>query len=428
MFTTAQLISIAVFVIVMILVISEKIHRAVAALLGAVALIVLGVIDWDTGIGHIDFNTIGVLLGMMLFVSVVKESGLFEYAAIKAAKIAKGKPWAIMVAFMIITAVLSALLDNVTTVLLVGPMTLIVCDLLEINPVPYFMTEVFASNIGGTATLIGDPPNIMIGSSAGFSFADFIMVDTPCVIITMIVVIFCFKFAFGRNLNVSEENRKKILDLDPNDYIRDRSLFIKSLVMIAVVVFLFMTHGIFHLESCIIALGAAGIMVVISKADLEMCVFGIEWTTIGFFCGLFMVVGGMAETGVIAMMAEGIVAICGGNPLVMMLVILWASAIISAILDNIPFVATMIPVILTIAEGGQIDVLPLWWALSLGACLGGNGTLIGASANVVLCSIAGKNGHPISFIQFTKYGFPVMILTIVVATVYMFLRYGLAML
>ena len=276
MFTSAQLISIAVFVIVMVLVVSEKIHRAVAALLGAVALIVLGVIDWDTAIGHVDFNTIGVLLGMMLFVSVVKESGLFEFAAIKAAKIAKGKPWAIMVAFMLITAVLSALLDNVTTVLLVGPMTLIVCDLLEINPVPYFLTEIFASNIGGTSTLIGDPPNIMIGSSAGFSFADFIMVDTPCVIITMIVVIFCFKFAFGRNLNVSEENRKKILDLDPNDYIRDRSLFKKSLVMIAVVVVLFMAHGVLHLESCIIALGVAGIMVVISKADLEMCVFGIE--------------------------------------------------------------------------------------------------------------------------------------------------------
>lgn len=427
MFTTAQLISIAVFVIVMILVISEKIHRAVAALLGAMALIVLGVIDWETGIHHVDFETIGVLLGMMLFVSVVKESGLFEFAAIKAAKMAKGKPWAIMVAFMVITAMLSALLDNVTTVLLVGPMTMIVCDLLDINPVPYFLVEVFASNIGGTATLIGDPPNIMIGSAAPFSFADFVMVDTPASILCMIVVIFAFKFVFGRKLNVTEENRAKVLDLNPNDYIRDRGLFIKSLVMIVVVVALFMLHGTLHLDSCVIALGVAGVMVVIAKADLEMCVFGIEWTTIGFFCGLFIVVGGMAETGVIAMMAEGIVAICGGNPLVMMLVILWASGIISAILDNIPFCATMIPVIQTIEATGEIDVIPLWWALSLGACLGGNGTLIGASANVVLCSIAGKNGHPISFMEFTKYGFPVMILTLIVATGYMFVRYGLAM-
>lgn len=427
MFTTAQLISIAVFVIVMILVISEKIHRAVAALLGAMALIVLGVIDWETGIHHVDFETIGVLLGMMLFVSVVKESGLFEFAAIKAAKMAKGKPWAIMVAFMVITALLSALLDNVTTVLLVGPMTMIVCDLLDINPVPYFLVEVFASNIGGTATLIGDPPNIMIGSAAPFSFADFVMVDTPASILCMIVVIFAFKFVFGRKLNVTEENRAKVLDLNPNDYIRDRGLFTKSLVMIVVVVALFMLHGTLHLDSCVIALGVAGVMVVIAKADLEMCVFGIEWTTIGFFCGLFIVVGGMAETGVIAMMAEGIVAICGGNPLVMMLVILWASGIISAILDNIPFCATMIPVIQTIEATGEIDVIPLWWALSLGACLGGNGTLIGASANVVLCSIAGKNGHPISFMEFTKYGFPVMILTLIVATGYMFVRYGLAM-
>lgn len=427
MFTTAQLISIAVFVIVMILVISEKIHRAVAALLGAMALIVLGVIDWETGIHHVDFETIGVLLGMMLFVSVVKESGLFEFAAIKAAKMAKGKPWAIMVAFMIITACLSALLDNVTTVLLVGPMTMIVCDLLDINPVPYFLVEVFASNIGGTATLIGDPPNIMIGSAAPFSFADFVMVDTPASILCMIVIIFAFKFVFGRKLNVTEENRAKVLDLNPNDYIRDRALFTKSLVMIVVVVALFMLHGTLHLDSCVIALGVAGVMVVIAKADLEMCVFGIEWTTIGFFCGLFIVVGGMAETGVIAMMAEGIVAICGGNPLVMMLVILWASGIISAILDNIPFCATMIPVIQTIEATGEIDVIPLWWALSLGACLGGNGTLIGASANVVLCSIAGKNGHPVSFMEFTKYGFPVMILTLIVATGYMFVRYGLAM-
>lgn len=427
MFTTAQLISIAVFVIVMILVISEKIHRTVAALLGAMALIVLGVIDWETGIHHVDFETIGVLLGMMLFVSVVKESGLFEFAAIKAAKMAKGKPWAIMVAFMIITAALSALLDNVTTVLLVGPMTLIVCDLLEINPVPYFLVEVFASNIGGTATLIGDPPNIMIGSAAPFSFADFVMVDTPAAILCLIVSIFAFKFVFGRKLDVTEENRKKVLDLNPADYIRDRALFKKSLVMIVVVVALFMLHGTLHLDSCVIALGVAGVMVVLGKADLEMCVFGIEWTTILFFCGLFIVVGGMAETGVIAMMAEGIVAICGGSPLVMMLVILWASGIISAILDNIPFCATMIPVIQTIEAGGEIDVIPLWWALSLGACLGGNGTLIGASANVVLCSIAGKNGHPISFMEFTKYGFPVMILTLIVATGYMFVRYGLAM-
>ena len=426
MFTTAQIISIVVFVVVMAIVASEKIHRCLVALAGAVVLIVVGVISYDIGIESIDFNTIGVLLGMMLFVSVVKESGLFEFAAIKAAKIAKGNPWRIMMAFMIITAVLSALLDNVTTVLLVGPMTLVVCDLLEINPVPFFITEILSSNIGGTATLIGDPPNIMIGSAANYSFADFVMVDTPAVILVMIVSIFCFKFIFGRGLHVDAEHAAKIEALEPNDYIRDRGLFIKSLVMIGVVVVLFMVHGALGLESCVIALGAAATIMLISKADLEQCVFGVEWTTIGFFCGLFMVVGAMEHTGVITMLAEAIMDLCGGNLLVMMLVILWASAVISAILDNIPFVATMIPVIIAIEATG-VEVTPLWWALSLGACLGGNGTLIGASANVVLTSISGKNGHPISFMQFTKYGFPVMIMTVAVAMVYMMVRYGIAL-
>ncbi|MBO4365818.1 MAG: ArsB/NhaD family transporter [Eggerthellaceae bacterium] len=426
MFTTAQIISIVVFVVVMAIVASEKLHRCLVALMGAVVLIVLQVITYDIGIESIDFNTIGVLLGMMLFVSVVKESGLFEFAAIKAAKIAKGNPWRIMVAFMIITAVLSALLDNVTTVLLVGPMTLVVCDLLEINPVPFFITEILSSNIGGTATLIGDPPNIMIGSAAHYSFADFVAVDTPCVLLVMVVSIFCFKFIFGRGLHVDAEHAAKIEALEPNDYIRDRGLFIKSLVMIGIVVVLFMVHGALGLESCVIALGAASIIMLISKADLEHCVFGVEWTTIGFFCGLFMVVGAMEHTGVITMLANWLMDLCQGNPLVMMLVILWASAVISAILDNIPFVATMIPVIIAIEATG-IDVMPLWWALSLGACLGGNGTLIGASANVVLTSISGKNGHPISFMQFTKYGFPVMIMTVAVAMVYMMLRFGIGM-
>lgn len=427
MFTTPQIISIVVFVVVMAIVASEKIHRCLVALAGAMVLIIAGVIDFNIGIGHIDFNTIGVLLGMMLFVSVVKESGLFEFTAIKAAKLAKGDPWRIMVAFMLITAVLSALLDNVTTVLLVGPMTLVVCDLLEIDPVPFFITEILSSNIGGTATLIGDPPNIMIGSAADLSFFDFVMVDAPAVVLVMIVSIVCFKFIFGRHLEVDAEHAAKIQELRSNDYIRDRGLFNKSLVMIALVVVLFMAHGALHLESCVIALSAACIMMLISKADLELCVFSVEWTTIGFFCGLFMVVGGMVETGVIGMLAQTIMSLTADNPLAMMLIILWASAVISAVLDNIPFVATMIPVIIAIEATG-VDVVPLWWALSLGACLGGNGTLIGASANVVLTSISGKNGHPITFMQFTKIGFPVMLMTVAVAMVYMMVRYGIAML
>lgn len=423
MFTTAQIISIIVFVGVMVLVASEKVHRCVAALAGALILIITGVISFDTGISHIDFNTIGVLLGMMLFVSVVKESGLFEYAAIAAAKRAKGDPWRIMVAFILITAVLSAFLDNVTTVLLVGPMTLVVCRLLEINPVPYFVTEIMASNIGGTATLIGDPPNIMIGSKAGLTFFDFIANDTPAVIIILVVVIIAFKFIYGRKLDSSEEDRLKVMALEPKDHIRDLALFKKSLVMIAIVIVGFMLHGQLGLDSSVIALSAACIMLLIGKADLELSVFSVEWTTIGFFCGLFMVVGALSETGVIAMLAQWLMSITNDNPLALMLVILWASAIISAILDNIPFVATMIPIITAIGATG-VDVSSLWWALSLGACLGGNGTLIGASANVVLSSISTKEGYPITFMDFTKEGMPIMLLTVAVATVYCVVRYA----
>ena len=427
MFTTAQIIAIVVFIAVMVLVASEKVHRCLAALAGALILIITGVIDFNTGISHIDFNTIGVLLGMMLFVSVVKESGLFEFMAIKTAKIAQGDPWKIMVGFILITALLSALLDNVTTVLLVGPMTLVVCNMLEINPVPYFMVEIFASNIGGTSTLIGDPPNIMIGSAAGLSFFDFIQVDFPGIVFVLIVTIFAFKFIYARRMSVDEEHRRAIMKLDPKDYIKDLSLFRKSIAMVGVVVVFFMFHGQLGLESSVIALSAACIMLLIGGADLELSVFSVEWTTIGFFCGLFMVVGALDETGVIGMLAQWIMDVTADNPLAMMLDIMWASAFISAVLDNIPFVATMIPVIAAIGATGM-DVAPMWWALSMGACLGGNGTLIGASANVVLTSISSKEGYPISFMQFTKVGFPVMILTMVVATIYMFLRYGLAML
>lgn len=426
MFTQPQIIAIVVFVGVMTLVATEKVHRCLAALAGALILVATGVISFDTGISHIDFNTIGVLLGMMLFVSVIKESGLFEYTALKAAQIAKGDPWRIMVAFILITAVLSALLDNVTTVLLVGPMTLVVCRMLEINPIPFFLTEIMASNIGGTATLIGDPPNIMIGSAANLTFFDFVANDAPAVVVILVVVILAFRFMYGRNMGVDETHRAAIMKLNPKEKIRDLGLFRKSLVMIALVVVFFMVHGQLGLESSVIALSAACIMMLIGRADLELSVFNVEWTTIGFFCALFMVVGALSETGVITMLAEWIMDITNDNPLAMMIVILWASAIISAVLDNIPFVATMIPVITAIGMTG-VDVVPLWWALSLGACLGGNGTLIGASANVVLSSISTKEGYPISFMDFTKVGFPVMILTVAVATIYCLIRYGLPM-
>lgn len=422
MLSAAQIISIVVFVAVMALVVSEKIHRALAALLGAVVLLVIGIIDFSAGMESIDFNTLGVLCGMMMFVAIVKESGLFEFVAIKSAKACKGNPWLIMIAFAVITAVFSAFLDNVTTVLLIGPMTIMLCKTLDINPVPFLLVEIIMSNIGGTATLIGDPPNIMIGSEAGLSFAQFIMVNAPIVVVIMVVLLVIFRFMYGRHLAVDEKNRLNIMELSAEDAIIDKALFHKSVVMIVLVAIAFMLHGVFNLETSVIALTAAAVIILISGRDIEVAIEGIEWGTIGFFLGLFMVVGGMEHTGVIEMLGSAIVDATGGNVVLMMIVILWASAILSSILDNIPFVATMIPIIM-VMEASGIDVYPLWWALSLGACLGGNGTLVGASANVVLSGIANKEGYNITFMSFTKVAFPLMLVTVALSTIYLLILF-----
>ena len=420
--TPEQIISIAVFVIVMAFIVSEKIHRTTAALAGAALLFVLGILDFDTGMSHIDFNTLAVLTGMMLFVAVVKQSGLFEYLAYKAAKMAKGDPWIIMVAFVVITAVCSAFLDNVTTVLLIAPMTFMICKVLEQSPVPFFMTQILASNVGGTATLIGDPPNIMIGSSAGITFFDFVNYDGIICLIILVVFIGLFYFMYGKKMHASDEQKAVIMALDEKSVIKDSGLMKKSVFMIFVVAVCFMLHGQLHLESGVIALSAAAIMLLIGKQDIEETILGVEWTTIGFFAGLFIVVGGMAETGVITMLANWMMDVTGGDMILCMILILWASAIISSILDNIPFTATMIPILLTMEASGM-DVWPLWWALSLGACLGGNGTLIGASANVVLSGISNREGYPITFIDFLKVGFPLMIVSVALSSIYLMVRF-----
>ncbi len=420
--TTAQIISIVIFVVVMAFIISEKVHRTTAALAGAVALILTGIISFDTGVSHIDFGTLGVLVGMMIFVAVVKNSGIFEYLAIRAAKIAKGNPWMIMVLFCLITAVLSAFLDNVTTVLLIGPVTYTVCKMLEISPVPFFITEIVASNVGGTATLIGDPPNIMIGSATGLTFFDFLAVDGPAVLVILTVCMALFYFMYGRKMGVSAERQQSILGLHAHEAIKNPALFKKSIVMTLLVALAFVLHGTFHIEPSVVALAAAAIMLIIGKADVEHTLLDVEWATIGFFAGLFVVVGGLAETGVIEMMAYALIDLTGGDMMITIIVLVWASAIISSFLDNIPLVATLIPIIQTMATTG-IDVMPLWWAVSLGACIGGIGTLIGASANVVLAGISGRYGHPITFMEYTKVGFPLMIIFTAISCVYLVLRF-----
>lgn len=416
--TVMQIIALSVFVITMGLIISERIHRATAALLGAVVLMLCGTITFDSAMGYEDFNTLGLLIGMMLFVGVVKESGLFEYLAVKAARAAKGDPWKVMVALVLITALLSALLDNVTTILLVGPVTLTICALLDVNPIPYFIAEMMASNIGGTATLIGDPPNIMIGSAANLDFLDFVRFDTPAVLMVLLVTLVCFRFIYGRRMQVAPENRQKVMDLDPTDCIRDAKLLRRGVVMSVVVVAGFMMHGAIGVESSVVALSAAAIMLLIGGQDLEKVILSVEWSSIGFFAGLFIVVGALQETGLVGMFANWLMGITGGQMVLTMLVVLWASALASSVLDNIPLVATMIPVIAAMQTSG-VDVTPLWWALSLGACLGGTGTLIGASANIVLAGISERHGYRITFMSYLKVGFPLMLISIVVCTVYL---------
>lgn len=417
-----QIIAISIFLLVMIAIISEKVNRAVAAVAGALLMLIFNIVSFENGLKHIDFNTIGVLIGMMLFVSVVKNSGLFEYIAIFSAKKSKGDPWKIMLCFMVLTAILSAILDNVTTVLLIGPMTIVITQILKINPTPFLITQILASNIGGTSTLIGDPPNIMIGSAANLSFMDFVVNLGPIVIIILFATIICFKFVFKKHLVVEAIYKEEILSLDENKAIKDKSLLIKSIIMMIFILLGFALHNIILIESSVVALTGATIMIFIGKQDVDEILSSIEWSTIAFFGGLFIVVGGLVEVDIINFIAEYLINATKGHLIITMLVILWLSAIISSFLDNIPFVATLIPLILTMQSQG-VDVTPIWWATSLGACLGGNGTLIGASANIVLSNIGQKNGYPITFKEYFKIGFPLMILSIIISTIYLVIRF-----
>ncbi len=419
---TKLIIAVAIFILVMAAIISEKVNRAVVAMAGALLMIIFNILTVETGIHHIDFNTIGVLVGMMIFVAVVKNSGLFEYIAILSAKKAKGDPWKIMLLFMLITAILSAILDNVTTVLLIGPMTIVITQILKIDATPFLITQILASNIGGTSTLIGDPPNIMIGSAAGLSFMDFVINLGPIIVVIMFVTIVAFKFMYQKNLYVDNQYKEDILNLDENKAIKDMVLLKKSLVIMFFILLGFMLHNIIKVESSVVALTGATTMLLIGNQDIDEILSEIEWSTIVFFAGLFVIVGGLVEVGLIGTMSNTIINATEGQMVLTMIMILWLSAIISSFLDNIPFVATLIPLILTM-QGQGIDVMPLWWATSLGACLGGNGTLIGASANIVLSNVGHKNGYPITFRHYIKIGFPLMILSIIISTGYLLIRF-----
>lgn len=423
LFASATAIPITIFLVIYGIIISEKINRTAISLFGAIVMIILGILNQEQAIEHIDFNTIGLLVGMMIIVNILKRTGVFEYLAIRAAKKAKGDPWKILVLFAIITALSSAFLDNVTTILLIVPVTLVITDTLDTNPIPFMFTEILIANIGGTATLIGDPPNIMIGSATGLGFVDFLVNLAPVVIVISFVVLFLLKLIYKDFLKAKDENKQKIMKMDESITIKDKLLLKKSLIVLFLTILGFMVHAQFHLESATVALGGAALLLVISKIDPEEILFEVEWTTIFFFMGLFILVGSLVEVGVIDNLAKKMLELTKGNLFVTTLTILWVSAIASAFLDNIPFVATMIPLIKAMTASGQLDANPLWWALALGACLGGNGTIIGASANVIVTGIMAREGRPVSFMSFMRIGFPMMIVSIIISTIYLILFY-----
>ena len=420
-------VAVAIFVAAYALIISEKVHRTIVGIVGAMLMIIFGIISQETAIHHIDFNTLGLLMGMMIIVNITSETGLFNFLAIWSAKKVKAQPVKLLVALSLLTAVCSALLDNVTTVLLTVPITFNIAAQLKVDVKPFLMAQIISSNIGGTATLVGDPPNIMIGSAVGLNFMDFIYNLTPPAIFIFAVTIAIMLIMYGSKLHTQQELQDKVMRLNEYSQITDPVLLKKCLGVLAVTMSMFVMHGALHLETATAALTGAGLLLLVTYSHNEEMIAKIlskiEWLAIFFFAGLFVLVGALVETGVIKMLAAEAIKVTNGSVPATAILILWMSAIASAFIDNIPFVATLIPLIKDMGEMGLSNLEPMWWSLALGACLGGNGTLIGASANVVVASMAAQRGKPISFISFMKTAFPLMILSIIISTAYVWFRY-----
>ena len=418
--------AISIFLFSYFFIITEKIPRAVVAVFGATLLIVFGVLNQETAIHHIDWNTLGLLIGMMVIVDLTRRSGIFTFLAIWVSKKVKGDPLLLMLSLSLLTAFLSALLDNVTTVLLIVPVVISIADQLEVDPIPFLFSQIILSNIGGTATLIGDPPNIIIAGQTGLSFLDFIIHLAPVVLIITPVTLYIFYLMYRRKLVTKDALRSKLLVQNEWEHIKDYALLKKSLLVLSLVILAFTLHSVLHLQTATIALCGAMLLMIWTHEEPEEVFLAIEWPTLFFFAGLFVLVGGLIEVGVLDRLAEWSMSLTEGDPLLMAMLILFISAILSSFLDNIPFVATMIPLIKKLALLSQFSpaqTQPLWWALALGACLGGNGTIVGASANLIVIGIAEKNGIKIRYMQFLKVGFPIMLLSVAIAAVYLLIRY-----
>ena len=421
--------SIAVFAGAYLAIATEWVHRVKAALVGAGLMLLIGASDGHTAFFSeetgVDWNVIFLLLGMMVIVSVVKQTGVFEYLAVWAAKRALGRPYRVLVLLCTITAVASAALDNVTTVLLVAPVTLLVCDRIGVRPEGFLIAEVLASNIGGTATLIGDPPNIIIASRADLSFNDFLVNLAPIAVILMAVFLVLARWLFRSSFAYDPERAAAVMDLDERAAIRDHRLLLRCLLVLAGVLVGFSLHTVLHVDPSVVALLGAGALVLVSGTSSEEFLEDVEWETLVFFAGLFIMVGSLVNVGVIEYLGEQAVEAVDGRYFLASTGLLFGSAAISGIVDNIPYVATMSPLVddLVQSGGGTPQANALWWALALGADLGGNATAVGASANVVVTGIAARSGHPISFWHFTKYGLVVTAVTITLSWPYLWLRY-----
>ncbi len=433
--SSPALLSTIIFVVVYAFIATERIHKTKAALAGAALMLVLGIIDQhtalhgayiektETRIEGVDWNTILLLIGMMVIVNITRRTGVFEWLAIKCAKWGRGYPVRVMILLCIVTAVVSAMLDNVTTVLLIAPVMILICRSLEIDPVPFLIAVVISSNIGGTATLVGDPPNILIGSSAGLSFMDFVKVNAPITVLIMIVALLNLGLFLNARIRVSDEQRAHVMAFDESRAITDHTLLRKSLLVVFLTFIGFIIHGYLGLEPATIALSGAALLLLLHPEGPEEVFREVEWPTIFFFIGLFIMVAALVETGVIGTAAAWLFEITRGNLVAMGFGLIWMSAIISGFVDNIPYTAMIIPMIHDIGRAHAFDVTPLWWALSLGACLGGNFTIVGAAANVVVAGFAERSGHPITFKRYLKYGIPLTLQSVVIASIYLWLRF-----
>ena len=426
--------AVSLFVLTYLLIITERLNRAIIAMMAAALMIIGGVLTQEAAVQGVDFNTIGLLTGMMIIVGITRDSGVFQYLAIRSVKVVKGDPWGILVMLMFVTAVLSAMLDNVTTVLLIAPVTLLITDTLKLSAYPYLFAEIFASNIGGTATLIGDPPNIMIGSATNLSYNDFLFNLAPISIFILLVTIIPIYFIWGRHLKADPELIEKVMQYREIDAIKDWVLLKKSLFVITLVMFGFIVGHDYGYQPATVAMFGAAILLVLNclphnqekQTELVARALGeVEWITIFFFIGLFILVYGLESTGVLESLALQVIELTDGDKTITALSILFVSAVASAIVDNIPFVATMIPLIKNMAAsfGGAEGLVPIWWSLALGACLGGNGSLVGASANLIVAGFAERSGQPIRFLPFMLMAFPLMLGSVCISAVYVYFRY-----